>query len=82
MSTDVKGETTIDLDAEQEIDLRSAWTRIRARWWIPLVGLLIGAVVGVLFAAASTSVYDAKALLYMGQPFTPGGLRTSSVSTP
>lgn len=73
MSTDVKGTTSVDLEAEQEIDLRSAWARIRARWWIPLVGLVIGAVVGVLFASGSTSVFDAKALLYMGQPFTPGG---------
>jgi hypothetical protein len=73
MSTDPQGTPPVDLEAEQEIDLRSAWTRIRARWWIPLVGLVVGAVVGVAFAAGGETVYDAKGLLYMGQPFTPAG---------
>jgi hypothetical protein len=73
MSTDAQGTSPVDLEAEQEIDLRSAWTRIRARWWIPLVGLVVGAVVGVVFAAGAETVYDAKGLLYMGQPFTPAG---------
>ncbi len=71
MSTGAQG--GVDLHAEQEIDLRSAWTRIRARWWIPIVGLVLGAVLGVVFAASGAAVYDAKALLYMGQPFTPAG---------
>ena len=32
-----------DPDAEREVDLRSAWTRITARWWLPVAGLVIGA---------------------------------------
>lgn len=71
MSTGAHG--GVDLDAEQEIDLRSAWTRIRARWWIPVVGLLLGAALGVAFASGGKAVWEAKGLLYMGQPFTPAG---------
>ena len=37
-----------DPDAEREVDLRSAWTRITARWYLPVAGLLIGAILGVL----------------------------------
>lgn len=71
MSTGAHG--GVDLHAEQEIDLRSAWTRIRARWWIPILGLVLGAVLGVVFASGGKAVWEAKALLYMGQPFTPAG---------
>ena len=71
MSTGAQG--GVDLHAEQEIDLRSAWTRIRARWWIPILGLVLGAVLGVVVASGGQAVWEAKALLYMGQPFTPAG---------
>ena len=37
-----------DPDAEREVDLRSAWTRITARWYLPVAGLVIGAILGVL----------------------------------
>jgi hypothetical protein len=63
----------VDPDAEREVDLRSAWTRLVARWWLPVGGLLLGAVLGVLVSLASGDVYKAETLLYLGQPFTPGG---------
>lgn len=62
-----------DLGAEQEVDLRSAWSRIAARWWLPVGGLVLGAVLGVLVAAGSGKVYEGTTLLYLGQPFTPSG---------
>jgi capsular polysaccharide biosynthesis protein len=63
----------IDPDAEREIDLRSVWTRLAARWWLPVGGLVVGAVLGVLVSLAGGEVYKAETLLYLGQPFTPGG---------
>jgi uncharacterized protein involved in exopolysaccharide biosynthesis len=62
-----------DLDAEREVDLRSAWQRIAARWWLPVGGLVLGAVVGALVALGGGDTYRAKGLLYLGQPFTTGG---------
>lgn len=62
-----------ELDAEREIDLRSVWNRISGRWWLLLVGLVAGALVGVLVSVGSGSVYQADTLLYLGQPFAPGG---------
>ena len=63
----------VDLDAEREVDLRSAWSRIAARWWLPVGGLVVGAILGVLVSLGSAQVYEAETLIYLGQPFTPGG---------
>jgi hypothetical protein len=71
-----------DPDAEREVDLRSAWTRITARWWIPVVGLVIGAVLGILASASGGDVFRARTLLYLGQPFTTsGGGQIQSLAT-
>ncbi len=71
--SEVRRRDGVDLDAEREVDLRSAWTRISDRWWLPLGGLVLGAILGVLVAVGSGDVYRAEALLYLGQPFTPAG---------
>jgi uncharacterized protein involved in exopolysaccharide biosynthesis len=63
----------VDPDAEREIDLRSAWSRLAARWWLPVGGLVVGAILGVLVSVGSAQVYKAEALLDLGQPVTPGG---------
>ena len=72
----------LGLDDEREIDLRSAWERIAARWWLPVFGLVAGAVLGVLLAVGGGNVFEAKTLLYLGQPFTPNGdLQIQSLAT-
>jgi len=43
----------VDLDAEREVDLESAWSRITARWWLPVGGLVLGAILGVLISVGS-----------------------------
>ena len=71
-----------DLDAEQEVDLRSAWSRIAARWWLPLAGLVLGAVIGFALALGGGTTHEARALLYLGQPFTTaGGGQIQSLAT-
>jgi capsular polysaccharide biosynthesis protein len=71
-----------DLDAEREVDLRSVWQRIAARWWLPVGGLLIGAVLGVLVSVGGGKVYEATTLLFVGQPFAPsGGGQIQSLAT-
>ena len=63
----------VDLDAEREVDLQSAWSRLTTRWWLPVGGLLRGAILGVLVSVGSGDVYRAEALVYLGQPFTSAG---------
>ncbi len=63
----------LDLDAEREVDVRGWWEAIRARWWLPLLGLALGLAVGYALALGGGSVYRAEATLYLGQPFSPNG---------
>ena len=62
-----------DLDEEREIDLRRWVDALLSRWWIMVLGLVIGVVVGVLFTIGSKSSYTAAALIARGQAFSPGG---------
>jgi uncharacterized protein involved in exopolysaccharide biosynthesis len=62
-----------DLDAEQEVDLRSVWDRIAARWWLPALGTALGLVAGFALALGGGKVYEAETLIAMGQPFSPNG---------
>ena len=55
--------STPDPDAEREVDLRSAWTRITARWWLPVAGLVIGAILGVIVSVGGGEVFRATTLL-------------------
>lgn len=67
---------------EQEVDLASAWQRLKERWWLPVGGLLVGAVVGIALALSGGSVWRAQAIVYLGQPFAPlGGGQIQSLAT-
>lgn len=70
-----------DLHEEQEVDLRSAWTKIAARWWLPLLGIVLGFAVGWVLSFGGGRVYEGKALVYVGQPLTPGGSPIQSIAT-
>ena len=58
---------------EQEVDVRKYWGRIVRYWWLPVAGLIMGLLVGLLLAAGGKQVYKAEATLYLGQAFTPNG---------
>src|SRR3954469_7241206 len=64
--------TADDLD-EREVDL-GRWRRaVVALWWIPVAGLVLGAILGVLFSFRGGTSYTASALISLGQPVSPGG---------
>lgn len=74
--------TNVESEGEQEVDLSSGWSRIRERWWLPVAGLLAGAVVGVALALSSGAVWKAETIVYLGQPFAPlGGGQIQSLAT-
>jgi hypothetical protein len=59
-----------DLDAEQEVDLGRYWNAIVARWWLPLAGFLVGAVIGYLVSLGGGQVWKANATLYLGASYS------------
>src|SRR4051794_6598123 len=67
--------------AEREVDL-ARWRRaVVALWWIPVAGLVAGAIVGVLFSFRGGTSYKASALISLGAPVSPGGVVISSFGT-
>ncbi len=55
-----------DLGAEQEVDLGRYWHAIVERWWLPLVGLIAGALVGYLISLGGGQVWKASSNVYLG----------------
>ena len=70
-----------DLDAEESVDLRRHWVAITTHWWLPVIGLVGGVIVGYLISLGGSQVYKAKAVVYLGQPLSQGGVQVQSQAT-
>lgn len=67
--------------AEREVDL-ARWRRaLVALWWIPVGGLVLGAIVGVLYSFRGGATYKASSLISLGQPTSPGGVLVNGFGT-
>lgn len=74
MSPDPDGRAAApELDVEQEIDLGRYWDALVARWWLPAVGIVAGAIIGYLVTLSSSTSYKATAQVYLGTPLAVGG---------
>ena len=60
----------VDLEAEQEVDLGRYWSAIVSRWWLPLAGLLVGAVLGYLVSLGGNQVWNASSTVYLGASYS------------
>src|SRR3954447_6238936 len=70
-----------ELDAEREVDL-ARWRRaVVALWWLPVGGLVLGAILGALYSSRGGTNYKATALISLGQPTSPGGALVPSYGT-
>ena len=66
---------------EREVDL-ARWRRaLVVLWWLPVAGLVVGAIIGVLYSFRGTSTYNASALISLGQPVSPGGALVNGFGT-
>lgn len=70
-----------DLDAEREVDLGRWKDALLRRWWLVVLGLVVGAIVGLLFSFSGGSTFKASALISLGQPVSPGGTIIQSFAT-
>ena len=64
---------TIDPEAEQEVDFAKYVRLLGARWWLLVLGLVIGAIIGYAVALGGAQTYSASATLYLGQPYSASG---------
>jgi hypothetical protein len=68
-------------DEEREVDL-GRWRRAVVRlWWLPVAGLVVGAILGVLYSFRGGTSYKATALISLGQPTSPGGVLVNGFGT-
>ena len=75
-----KRERARDLDPEQEIDLGRLWRATIARWWLLLIGLVAGAIIGLLVSLGGGKQWKATTEIYLGQPLSPTS--SSAISSP
>jgi hypothetical protein len=59
-----------ELEAEQEVDLGRYWNAIVARWWLPLAGFLVGALIGYLVSLGGGQVWKASSTVYLGASYS------------
>src|SRR5437763_16976177 len=64
---------TFDPEAEQEVDFGRYWRLIAARWWLVVLGVIAGAIVGYAVSLGGSQTYLATATIYLGQPYTASG---------
>src|SRR3954447_19191927 len=68
-------------EGEREVDL-GRWRRaVVAWWWLPVAGLLVGGLVGAILSLGGSESYEARALLSLGQPFSPSGAPVNGLIT-
>jgi uncharacterized protein involved in exopolysaccharide biosynthesis len=70
-----------EITGEQEVDFGRYWLAIIRRWWLPIGGLVIGAIIGILAQTGGARPYRATTTVYLGQPFV-SGTATSVQSLP
>ena len=65
--------SAVQPEGEREVDLGRYGHALAARWWLPLAGLILGAVIGYLVSVGGKQTFSAQAVLYPGTPYSPSG---------
>jgi uncharacterized protein involved in exopolysaccharide biosynthesis len=68
-------------EEEREVDLGRHWRTLTTHWWLPAAGLAAGLVIGYLISLGGAQVFKAKAVVYLGQPLSQGGVQVQSQAT-
>jgi uncharacterized protein involved in exopolysaccharide biosynthesis len=63
----------VEVPVEQEVDFGRYLRLLLRYWWLPAAGLLLGLLIGLTTTIGAGRPYRAKAIVYLGQPYAPGG---------
>ncbi len=66
---------------EREVDFGRWVSAVAARWWLPVVGFVVGIALGWALSVGGEDVYRAQALVSMGDPLAPSGARVTTIGT-
>jgi capsular polysaccharide biosynthesis protein len=61
-----------EFDVEQEVDFGRYVRTVLRRWWLLVVGVVVGALIGLAVATTKSRPYEATTLVYLGQPYANG----------
>ncbi len=61
-----------DVQAD-EVDLARYWRTLLRYWWLPAAGLVVGVFAGFATLIGASRPWEARAVVYLGQPYAPGG---------
>src|SRR5215208_2546024 len=69
------------LEGEADVDFGRHAAAVASRWWLLLLGLVVGIVIALLVSVGGKDVYRASALVYPGQPLSPSSAQVQSLAT-
>jgi uncharacterized protein involved in exopolysaccharide biosynthesis len=70
-----------ELDAEREVDFGRYARAVLGKWWLLVLGVVVGGVLGFLYGQTGGSTFQAQATVYLGQPLSPSGLAVATLSS-
>ncbi len=74
-------EPAAELDAEREVDFSRYARAVLGKWWLLLLGVVVGGALGFVYGQAGGTTYEGEATVYLGQPLSPSGSPVNTLAS-
>ena len=68
-------------DAESDVDFGRYARAVLGKWWLLLLGAVVGGALGFLYGQTGGSTYQAQATVYLGQPLSSSGTAVATLAS-